>query len=58
MNKSEPLAYGLKEFSQSVGISLRTLYTHLERGTGPEGRRRLVTRDAGKAWLEANIERP
>ena len=56
----EPLAYGLRDFASACGISLRTLYSHLSNGTGPEtvrvGKRRLITREAAHAWLQAHTE--
>jgi len=60
MHDEKPLAFSMKECAVAVGISLRTLYTHLDKGNGPKtiriGRRRLVTPDAARAWLESNVE--
>ena len=53
-----PLAYRLKDFCQSVGISLRTYYTLREQGDAPTvtviGGRNVIRHTTAAAWLEAH----
>ena len=52
-----PLAYRLKDFCESVGISLRTYYALKEQGDAPTvtviGGRNVIRHAPADAWLEA-----
>jgi excisionase family DNA binding protein len=54
-NTPDRLADTVDEFCARVGISRRHFYALLRRGEGPPtvtvGRRRLIRRAAGEAWL-------
>ena len=56
-----PLAYRLKDFCQSVGISLRTYYTLKDQGDAPPvtniGGRKVIRHPTAEAWLEAHEDR-
>jgi len=56
-----PLAYRLKDFCRSVGISLRTYYTLKEQGDAPPvtkiGGRNVIRHTTANAWLEAHEDR-
>ena len=53
-----PLAYRLKDFCKSAGISLRTFYTLKERGDAPAitkiGGRNVIRHATADAWLKAH----
>ena len=55
-----PLAYRLKDFCKSVGISLRTYYTLKQRGDAPAitriGGRQVIRHLTAEAWLERHEE--
>lgn len=55
-----PLAYRLKDFCKSAGISLRTFYTLKERGDAPAvtkiGGRNVIRHTTAVAWLERHEE--
>jgi len=56
-----PLAYRLKDFCRSAGISLRTYYTLKQAGDAPAvtviGGRNVIRHATADAWLEAHEER-
>jgi predicted DNA-binding transcriptional regulator AlpA len=51
----EPIAFGVPQFCQAVGISERTFWSMKQAGTAPPvvriGRRVLVRRAAAEQWL-------
>jgi len=56
-----PLAYRLKDFCQSAGISLRTYYSLKQAGDAPAvtkiGGRNVIRHVTADAWLEAHEDR-
>ena len=56
-----PLAYRLKDFCKSAGISLRTFYTLKQLGDVPAitriGGRQVIRHPTAVAWLERHEER-
>ena len=52
-----PLAYGIKDFARTAGVSVRTLYTLWQEGKGPPrkrvGGRILITHNDAIAWLQS-----
>lgn len=55
--RSDQIAYSIRQFCQTVGISVRTFHALQQRGEGPPvvriGRRTLIRRTTADEWLDA-----